>query len=198
MVMPVAARFQLRTALELKLVPTTVIAVLPEPAVRLSGDWPLMVVMVGAGPGIAKTSELEVVAPLATLTCAVPLEAMSEAGIRTVHWVADVQVVGLRGLPFQRMTVVPLTKPAPLTVRVKAAPPAVVERGEIEVRRREGSAAGSSWKSQAPRPWVAARRTREARASFRERTATRGRPTERVDQLRPPFDVAKTPTSVAA
>lgn len=62
-----------------------------------------------------------------TVTLAVPTLAMSVAGIAAVNCVALTKVV-VRGLPFH-CTVEPLTKLLPLTVKVKAAPPAVAPFG---------------------------------------------------------------------
>ena len=62
-----------------------------------------------------------------TVTLAVPTVTMSEAGIAAVSWVALPKVV-VRSAPFQR-TMEPVMKLVPVTVRVKAEPPAVVEEG---------------------------------------------------------------------
>lgn len=77
-----------------------------------------------------KLAELDVPPPgvaFTTVTLAVPAEAISLAGIATVSCVALTNVVA-RALPFH-CTVEPLTNPLPLTVSVKAAPPAVAEFG---------------------------------------------------------------------
>ena len=79
---------------------------------------------------IVKVCALEVPPPgagLKTVTCAVPAVAMSEAGIEAVTWVEDTYVV-VRFEPFQRTTD-PDTKFVPLTVNVKAGPPAVADEG---------------------------------------------------------------------
>ncbi len=52
---------------------------------------------------------------------------MSEAGIAAVNWVEETNVV-VRSDPFQRTTE-PVTKLLPLTVRVKAVPPALAVAG---------------------------------------------------------------------
>ncbi len=70
-------------------------------------------------------------AGLKTVMLAVPAVAMSVAGIAAVSWVSETKVVG-RLAPFQRTTA-PLTKPEPVTVRVKAAPPAVAVAGASEL-----------------------------------------------------------------
>jgi hypothetical protein len=56
---------------------------------------------------------------------------MSDAGTAAVSCVALIYVVG-SGLPFQS-TIAPETKDEPLTVRVKAAEPAVAALGLMEV-----------------------------------------------------------------
>ena len=66
-------------------------------------------------------------AELNTVTEAVPVVAMSAADIAAVTWVEDTYVV-VRLDPFQR-TVELATKPLPLTVSVKAVPPAVPDAG---------------------------------------------------------------------
>jgi hypothetical protein len=67
-----------------------------------------------------------------TVTFTVPAVAISAAGIVATIWVlvTDEGVIG--GL-VPKFTVAPATKPAPVRVKVKAAPPAVVEVGAIEV-----------------------------------------------------------------
>ena len=62
-----------------------------------------------------------------TVTCAVPPTAMSAARIDAVTWVALTYVV-VRFVPFHLTTELE-TKFVPLTVRVKAAPPAVADEG---------------------------------------------------------------------
>src|SRR3990170_915655 len=64
---------------------------------------------------------------LSTVTGIVPGAAMSAARIFARSWVADTKMVE-RSEPFHR-TFAPETKLLPLTVRVKAAPPAVAEEG---------------------------------------------------------------------
>ena len=66
-------------------------------------------------------------AGLNTVTEAVPADAMSAAVIAAVSWVEDTYVV-VRLAPFH-CTMEPLTKLLPLTVSVKAAPPAVADVG---------------------------------------------------------------------
>ena len=65
---------------------------------------------------------------LNTLILAVVAVAMSAALMLAVNWVLDTKVV-TRFDPFQRTVDAPLTKPVPLTVRVKADPPAVADEG---------------------------------------------------------------------
>ena len=62
------------------------------------------------------------------LTDAVPADAMRDAGTCAVSCPALTKVV-VRLLPFH-VTCVPETKLAPLTVRVKPAPPATAELGD--------------------------------------------------------------------
>jgi hypothetical protein len=71
-------------------------------------------------------------APLgfSTVTEAVPCEAISTALIVAVSWVALPVVV--RGAPFQ-CTTEPLTRLLPVTVSVKAGPPATALLGESAV-----------------------------------------------------------------
>src|SRR5882724_6152999 len=64
---------------------------------------------------------------LKTVTGAVPVAAMSAAGIAAVSCVAETNAVA-RFTPFQRTAEVE-TNPVPLTVRVKAGPPAVTADG---------------------------------------------------------------------
>lgn len=116
-----------------KFVPLTVKVNATPPATPELG---LIAVVVGAGAAalIVKVTALDVPPPgvgLKTVTLAVPAEAMSEAGIAAVSCVALTKVV-VRALPFQR-TVEPLMKFDPLTVNVKAAPPAVAEVGLMVV-----------------------------------------------------------------
>ena len=68
--------------------------------------------------------------PFTTVTEAVPAVAMSAAVMEAVSFVLLKNVV-VRADPFQFTTEL-VTKPEPLTVRVKAAPPAVALLGEIE------------------------------------------------------------------
>jgi hypothetical protein len=53
---------------------------------------------------------------------------MSEVNIAAVNWVEETKVVVLL-VPFH-LTTAPETKLLPLTIRVKAPPPAVIELGE--------------------------------------------------------------------
>src|SRR5205823_13792749 len=70
-------------------------------------------------------------AGVTTVTCGVPADARSEAGIAAASWVALTKVV-VRAAPFQR-TLEPLTKLLPFRVRVKAAPPTVALAGDSDV-----------------------------------------------------------------
>jgi hypothetical protein len=61
---------------------------------------------------------------------------MSGAGTAAVSWVALTKEVG-RALPFQ-LTTESNTKPEPLTVSVKAAPPAAAEVGDMDCKTGRG------------------------------------------------------------
>jgi hypothetical protein len=98
----------------------------------------------GAGAAIVKTSGFEVPPPgegLETATLAAPAEAMSEAEMAAVT-VADETKVVARALPVQ-VTEAPGTKSEPVTVRVRAAPPAVAELGESEASDGTGFGGGA-------------------------------------------------------
>jgi hypothetical protein len=105
-----------------KLLPLTVRTKSVPPAIV---DVGLKLEFFGAGLLIVSVRALEVPPPGAgvnTVTWAVPATAMSEAGIAAVNRVVETYVV-VRFAPFHWM-MEPLTKPVPLTVSVKAAPPA--------------------------------------------------------------------------
>jgi len=113
-----------------KLLPLTVSVKAAPPAVAEEG---LRLVVTGTGlvaALIVKVWLLEVPPPGAgvnTVTVAVPAVTMSAAVIAAVSCVADTYVV-VRLVPFHRTTE-PLTKLLPLTVSVKAAPPAFADKG---------------------------------------------------------------------
>src|SRR5438477_80722 len=91
------------------------------PAVALEGD---SVVSVGPPALTGRLSAADVPPPgaaVVTVTLATPATARSVAGIAAVSWVALTKVV-VRVAPFH-LTVLPLTKPVPATVSVKAGPP---------------------------------------------------------------------------
>ena len=69
-------------------------------------------------------------AALVTATLALPAAAMSAAVIAAVSWEALMKVVALAA-PLN-FTTEPATKPAPFTVSVNAAPPAVALAGESD------------------------------------------------------------------
>src|SRR5262249_21709511 len=71
-------------------------------------------------------------AGLTTGMCAVPVWAMSAAGILAIRALCAVKVVG-PGLPSQ-LTTEPLYKPSPSTTTPKSAPPAVTAAGARRVR----------------------------------------------------------------
>ena len=100
------------------------------PAVALTGAND---VIVGTGLLTVKFVAVDVPPPgtgLVTVTPKVPAVAMSAAVIAAVTWVALTNVV-VRALPLN-FTLDPETNPVPLTVRVKAVPPAVALEGESE------------------------------------------------------------------
>jgi len=114
-----------------KLVPLTVRVKATPPAVALDGTSELIV---GTGLFTAKLVAAEVPPPgaaLVTVTGKDPAMAMSAAVIAAVTCVALTNVVVL-ALPLN-CTEEDATNPVPLTVRVKAAPPAVALVGEREV-----------------------------------------------------------------
>ena len=101
-----------------------------EPATTVEGDSELTV---GAGLLIVNDAAFDVPPDegFVTVTVAVPAVAISAAVIAAVNCVALTNVVVLAA-PLNFTTDVD-TKPVPLTVRVKAAPPAVALVGEREV-----------------------------------------------------------------
>src|SRR5205823_212291 len=87
-------------------------------------------VVVGSGFVMVNDCELDVPPPgagLKIVTVAVPAAAMSAAEIAAVSCVAETYVVA-RSAPFHRTTAL-VTKFVPVTVSVKAGPPAVAEVG---------------------------------------------------------------------
>ena len=121
--------FQRTAEPEMKFVPLTVRVKAEPPAMAEVG---LKEPMVGTGllAVIVKLAPLEVPPPgagLKTVTVAVPAVAMSAAVMAAVTCVAETNVV-VRLVPFQR-TAEPEMKFVPLTVRVKAEPPAMAEVG---------------------------------------------------------------------
>jgi hypothetical protein len=74
-----------------------------------------------------------------TVTESIPAVAKSPTGTTAVNCVALTNVV-TSDIPFH-CTIAPLTKPLPVTVSVKAAPPAVAELGESVVSTGVGFAA---------------------------------------------------------
>src|ERR1039457_941503 len=75
----------------------------------------------GTGNPMVKASAFDVAPSPATVMLAVPAVAMSAAGTLAVNWDALTNVVA-SGAPFH-CTLELAVKPAPVTVRVKAAPP---------------------------------------------------------------------------
>jgi hypothetical protein len=101
-----------------------------EPATTLEGEIELRV---GTGLLIVNDNAFDIPpgAGFVTVTLTVPAVAISAAVIAAVNCVALANVVVLAA-PLNFTTDVD-TKPVPLTVRVKAAPPAVALAGEREV-----------------------------------------------------------------
>jgi hypothetical protein len=126
-----AAPLKLTAEVETKFVPFTVSVNAAPPAVALEGE---RLVIAGSGLLTVKVAAAEVPPPGAgfvTVTLTVLGVAISVARIAAVNWVALTNVVAFAA-PL-KFTVAPLTKPVPVTVRVKAAPPAVALLGESEV-----------------------------------------------------------------
>jgi hypothetical protein len=120
-----AVPFQFTTELETKFVPVTVSVKAAPPAVAVEGE---SVVTVGVPTLTVKDAADEVPPESVTVMLAVPALAMSLAGTAAVSCVGLTYVV-VSAVPFQ-FTVAPETKFVPVTVSVKAAPPAVIVEGE--------------------------------------------------------------------
>ena len=123
---------------------TTELDTKPEPATAKVKDGPptraalgeiKLIVGMGLFPLVmVKFAAFEVPPPgaeLVTVTAAVPAVAMAAAGMAAVNCVALTNVV-VRAVP-PKLTVEAATKFVPLTVSVKAAPPATALFGEIVV-----------------------------------------------------------------
>src|SRR6267143_2550975 len=111
--------------------------------------------IVGTALLIANVCAAEVPPPgveVTTVTEAVPVVAMSAAVIAAVSWMALTNVV-VRAAPFH-CTVLPLTKPLPLTVSVKAAPPAVALVGDTDVSVGAGLFSENACAAVVPPPGV--------------------------------------------
>ncbi len=111
-----------------KLAPFTVRVNASPPANALPGD---RLLRVGAGLLTGKVCAAEVPPPgagVTTVTEAVPVAARSAAGIAAVSCVALTKVV-VRAAPFH-WTVAPFTKPLPVSVSVKPAPPTIALDGD--------------------------------------------------------------------
>lgn len=108
-------------------------------------------------------------------------EPIAATGVRftTVPWLKAVAQVLGQSIPAGLLVTEPVPVPVVLTVSVS------------------GVCVADKLISHALRPWVAARRVREAACNFMPTTATLGRPLEKVDQLVPPLLVMNTPVSVA-
>ena len=109
-----------------KPVPLTVRVNAAVPATAELGD---RLVRVAAALMVNVTAGGEGCPESATVTDAVPADAMSDAGTVVVSCPAFTKVV-VRALPFQ-VILVALVKPAPLTVRRNAGPPAVALCGTM-------------------------------------------------------------------
>ncbi len=119
-----------------KPVPVNVRVKAVEPAVVDAGA---IVLMAGAGLLMANVAGADVPPPgdgFTTATGTVPAEATSAALIAAVSWVELTYVVVWFD-PFH-CTVLPVTKPVPVNVRVKAVEPAVVELGASAVTEGTG------------------------------------------------------------
>jgi hypothetical protein len=143
----VVRAFPLRVTEELttKPVPLRVTVRAPLPASALVGE---RLVSVGTGFGATTANErLPLVPPpgagFVTVTASLPALAMAAAGMAAVTWVDEMYVV-VSVVPLKE-TVAPLTKPIPVTLSVKAAPPAVAELGERDEIVGTGLAA-TTWK----------------------------------------------------
>jgi hypothetical protein len=126
-----AVPFHLMTEPETKFPPFTVSVNVSPPAVALEGDRD---VIDGTGLLMAKITAPEVPPPgvgLETVTLAVPVLEISPAGTCAVTCVVLTNVV-VSAVPFQ-FTAAPVTKPVPVAVNVKAAPPTVVLVGDSDV-----------------------------------------------------------------
>ena len=122
--------FQFTTEPETNFDPCRVSVKVGPPAVALLGE---IEPITGTGLLIVNVIAFDVPPPgepFTTVTEAVPAVAMSAAEMEAVSTVLLEKVV-VRGAPFQFTTEV-VTKPEPLTVSVKATPPAVALLGEIE------------------------------------------------------------------
>src|SRR5438309_1013735 len=126
-----AAPFQRTLEPLTKLLPFTVSVKAAAPTATLAGDSDEIV---GAGLLIENVRAADVPPPgagVTTVTEAVPVAAMSAAGIAAVSCVALTKVV-VRAAPFH-WTVAPFTKPLPVSVSVKPAPPTMALDGDSVV-----------------------------------------------------------------
>ena len=135
----VALAFELKFTTEVgtKPAPFTVSVKEVPPAATVEG---LKEAIVGAGLLVVKVCALDVPPPGAgffTVTFTVPAVVMSPAGIVATICVLLIDVGVIAGF-VPKFTVAPLTKPVPVRVNVKAAPPAVPLVGAIEVSAGPG------------------------------------------------------------
>jgi len=109
---------------ETKFVPLTVRVKAAPPAVAELG---LRLVIVGGGGLMVNVAPADVPIAVVTVTLTVPAVAIRLAGTAAVSWLTLMNLV-VSAVPFH-FTFAPEPKLVPLTVRVKAAPPAVAELG---------------------------------------------------------------------
>src|SRR5207249_4118769 len=156
-----AAPFQRTSEAATKPLPVTVTVKAAPPTVALAGAT---VESVGTGALVMNVRAADVPPPgagLNTVTEAVPGVATSTAGMAAVSCVALTNVV-VRGAPFQR-TSEPVTKLLPVTVRVKAAPPAVALAGASPLTTGTGLAAiVNVWALEVPPPGSGVKTVTEA------------------------------------
>src|SRR2546423_5097649 len=145
-----AAPFQLTVEPPAKLLPVTVSVKAAFPAAALAGD---RVESVGDGLLTLNVWAAEVPPPgagVTTVTCGVPAAATSAAAMAAVSCVALTKVV-VRVAPFH-LTVLPLTKPVPVTVSVKAGLPADVLVGDRAARGGAELLTVNVWAAEVPPP----------------------------------------------
>lgn len=134
-VVALAAPLNFTTEVGTKPVPLTVSVNAAPPAVTLVGETEANV---GAGLLMVNVCALEIPPPgggFETVTFAVPPLAISAAGMVATICVLVTDDGAIAGFD-PKFTVAPLAKPEPVTVKVKAAPPADALLGESDVTSR--------------------------------------------------------------